>query len=412
MKTVIWEISPVEANLDSHPGLIEGGRILQGGGLVAFPTETVYGLGANGLDPEAVRQIYVAKGRPSDNPLILHIAELDDLEQLVTEVPEQAQKLMTQFWPGPLTLVFQKQPSVPREVTGGLDTVAVRMPSHPIARALIQLAGVPIAAPSANRSGRPSPTLAQHVVQDMDGRVAMIIDGGPCEVGVESTVVDVTTPEAILLRPGGISLEDLREVLGDVKLDVGVASAVNERSEEFKPRSPGMKYRHYSPEAEILIVEGERERVQEKMLGLLTEMDRKLALLATTEMVMSLNHRPFHRNSENGEERGIVLVDSQQKVICFVKCSEIAAGTGQIPTGLEEVQAHPTVFTIWKEVSYKILGERDDLQEMAARLFRLLREFDEEDVELILAEGLPLQGVGLAVMNRLRKAAGYQILQV
>lgn len=394
MKTIVWEISPTTGDLHSHPGIMEAGRILQGGGLVAFPTETVYGLGANGLDSEAVKQIYVAKGRPSDNPLILHIVEQSDLDQLVVDVPDQARRLMERFWPGPLTLIFPKRPMVPDEVTCGLSTVAVRMPSHPIAQALIRAAGVPIAAPSANRSGRPSPTLAEHVLQDLNGRVEMIIDGGACAVGVESTVVDVTTPKAILLRPGGISLEDLRDVLGEVQLDVGVASTVNERSAEFQPRSPGMKYRHYSPEAEILIVEGERNSVEGKILSLLTGTDRKLGLLATSELVSRLHQASFHRNEGGRSIPGSVLVDVRQAKISLVD------------------QNGPDGARLWREIPVKILGERNDLDEMAARLFRLLREFDAEDVELIIAEGLPLQGVGLAVMNRLRKAAGYQIIQV
>lgn len=410
MKTVIWEISPTGAELQSHPGILAGGRILQGGGLVAFPTETVYGLGANGLDPAAVGKIYAAKGRPSDNPLILHIAELKDLERLVADVPEQAALLMERFWPGPLTLVFRKQPCVPHAVTGGLDTVAVRMPSHPIALALIKAAGVPVAAPSANRSGRPSPTLARHVLQDMEGRVEMVIDGGPSAVGVESTVVDVTAPEVILLRPGGISLEALREVLRDLKLDMGVASAVNERSEEFKPRSPGMKYRHYSPEAEILIVEGERERVWEKMLALAMDMKQRLALLVTEEMVMNLQHRLIWADGA-GCSTAVEYDAEKRRGMLFV-IEDLRPEALRCMAALEEVMSQPALYTVRKQIPFKILGQRDDPDEMAARLFRLLREFDEEDLELILAEGLPLQGVGLAVMNRLRKAAGYQIIQV
>lgn len=325
---------------------------------MAFPTETVYGLGANGMDGEAVKKIYTAKGRPSDNPLILHIANEGSLEQLALHIPVQARILMDTFWPGPLTLVFQKQRGVPEQVTGGLDTVAVRMPSHPIAQALIAASHVPVAAPSANRSGRPSPTLAQHVIRDLEGRVEMIIDGGPAEVGIESTVVDLSTGEPVLLRPGGISIEELQETLGmTVSMDAGVASRIDESAEEYKPRSPGMKYRHYSPEAELLIIEGESEQVRVQLIELIHMSGKKLGLLATREMVESL-------------------------------ASELAP------------------------VSVKVLGKRADINEMAASLFRLLREFDEEDVELILAEGLPLHGLGLAVMNRLRKAAGYQIIQV
>lgn len=355
MKTVILEIDPQTPNLAEHPGIKEAGAILRSGGLVAFPTETVYGLGANGLDAEAVKGIYLAKGRPSDNPLILHIIDEAELNQLVLQVPEQAKLLMQRFWPGPLTMIFRKRPHVPDVTTGGLATVAVRMPSHPVARAIIAAAQVPVAAPSANRSGRPSPTVAAHVIRDMEGRVEMIVDGGPCEVGVESTVLDLTGETPVLLRPGGISFEELQEVLGEVQLDVGVADS--RLDQNFAPKSPGMKYRHYSPEAELMIVEGEPAAVKAKMVALILETDKRLGLLATREMVAGLSQ-------------------------------------------------------YLSEVSVKILGSREDLNEVAGQLFKLLREFDEEEVDLIIAEGLPLQGIGLAVMNRLRKAAGYQILRV
>lgn len=355
MKTVILEIDPRTPNLTEHPGIKEAGAILRAGGLVAFPTETVYGLGANGLDAEAVKGIYRAKGRPSDNPLILHIVEAAALEELVLQVPEQARLLMERFWPGPLTLIFRKRPHVPDEATGGLNTVAVRMPSHPVARAIIAAAQVPVAAPSANSSGRPSPTVAAHVIRDMDGRVEMIVDGGPCEVGVESTVLDLTGEVPVLLRPGGVSFEELQAVLGEVQLDVGVADS--RLDQNFAPKSPGMKYRHYSPEAELMIVEGEPAQVREKLAALIQETDKRLGLLATREMVEGLNQ-------------------------------------------------------YLAQVSVKVLGSRADLEEAAAQLFKLLREFDEEEVDLIIAEGLPLQGIGLAVMNRLRKAAGYQIMRV
>lgn len=358
MKTVILEINPTEKNLKNHSGIIQGGEIIKEGGLVAFPTETVYGLGANGLDSEAVKGIYKAKDRPSDNPLILHIADVRDVEDLVEEIPDHAKLLMERFWPGPITLVLKKQKQVPAQVTGGLDTVAVRMPSHPIARALIAAAGVPIAAPSANRSGRPSPTLAEHVTRDLAGRVEMIIDGGPCQMGIESTVIDCTGETPMVLRPGSLSVEEMEELVGTLQLDVGVATAEN-KEKDVAPKSPGMKYRHYSPEAQLLIIEGEDAEVQKKFIEMINsaEANLKLGFLATKEMVSQLQDH---------------LVDH----------------------------------------SVKVLGSREDLGEMAANLFRLLREFDEEDVDLILAEGLPLHGLGLAVMNRLRKAAGYQIIRV
>ncbi len=363
MKTEILKIDYVHdnqiENLQNQSGILRGAEILRQGGLVAFPTETVYGLGANGLESNAVKKIYQAKGRPSDNPLILHIVDINELDKLVNEIPKKALKLMEKFWPGPLTLVFKKQSHIPDQVTGGLETVAVRMPSHPIARALIAAAKVPVAAPSANLSGRPSPTLAEHVITDLKGRVEMIIDGGPCQMGIESTVLDCSEDEPILLRPGSISLEDLQEVIGEVRMDVGVDAQKMDPDKEFQPKSPGMKYRHYSPKAEMMIIEGEAFKAREKLLELINNSNQKLGVLATQEMADNLKE----------------VFNSSSVVV-------------------------------------KILGSRDNVHQMAARLFKLLREFDEDEVDLILAEGLPLQGLGLAVMNRLSKAAGYKILRV
>lgn len=355
MKTVISKINPDQENLSNHPEILQGGKILREGGLVAFPTETVYGLGANGLDSEAVGGIYQAKGRPSDNPLILHIAELQWIEELVTEIPEYAKLLMERFWPGPITLVLNKQSHIPDQVTGGLNTVAVRMPVHPIARALIAAAGVPIAAPSANRSGRPSPTLAEHVIRDLAGRVEMIIDGGASQMGIESTVIDCTGQVPMVLRPGSLSVEEMEELVGTLLMDVGVRT-IEHQEKEAAPRSPGMKYRHYSPEAPLVMIEGDFSQVRDKLIEMLGTTDQ-LGVLVTEEMV-------------------------------------------------QELQGHLDGHVV------KVLGSRADLGQLAARLFMLLREFNDEDVELIIAEGLPLHGLGLAVMNRLRKAAGYQIIQV
>ena len=228
--------------------LEEGAAILRQGGLVAFPTETVYGLGANALDEEAAKKIYEAKGRPSDNPLIAHIAGPAELAPLAKEIPEAARKLMEHFWPGPLTMIFRKKEIVPYGTTGGLDTVAVRMPSDPIARKLIAMAGVPVAAPSANLSGRPSPTTADHVWQDMAGRIDMLIDGGPVGIGLESTIVDVTGEIPMILRPGAITLEMLQEVLGRVEIDPAILGPMKEGT---RPKAPGMKYRHYAPKADM-----------------------------------------------------------------------------------------------------------------------------------------------------------------
>lgn len=379
MKTVILEIDPMEKNLINHPGIIQGGKILKEGGLVAFPTETVYGLGANGLDSEAVKGIYKAKDRPSDNPLILHIVDVREVEDLALEIPDYAKLLMERFWPGPITLVLKKQKHIPDQVAGGLNTVAIRMPSHPIARALIVAAGVPIAAPSANRSSRPSPTLAEHVIHDLAGRVEMIIDGGPCQMGIESTVIDCTGEIPMVLRPGSLSVEEMEELVGTLKLDVGVATVEN-KEKDVAPKSPGMKYRHYSPEAQLLIIEGEDDKVQNKLIEILHIADQNSDFL-----------NPYL------EKMGILACDHKSNPKLGILATKEMVG--QLPDHLAD---H----------SVKVLGSREDLGEMAASLFRLLREFDEEDVDLILAEGLPLHGLGLAVMNRLRKAAGYQIIQV
>lgn len=351
MKTIILSLDEGDMR-EPHSGLEEGGRILRQGGLVAFPTETVYGLGADGLNTEAVKKIYQAKGRPSDNPLILHIASIEKIKELAVNIPERAQILMEKFWPGPLTMVFNKKKNVPDQVTGGLDTVAVRMPSHPIARNLIAAAQVPVAAPSANLSGRPSPTEAKHVIRDLEGRVDMIIDGGPCQKGIESTVIDFTSSEPILLRPGSIPLEEIEAVIDTVRIDEGII----EQADIESPRSPGMKYKHYSPRAELRLIEGKPRKVKEKIEELVSRSQKRLGLLATRQMVESLG--------------------------------------SDLPP-----------------MTVKVMGERDDLEGIANRLFKLLREFDETDVELVFVEGLPLKGMGLAIMNRLRKAAGYQIIK-
>ena len=231
--------------------LMEAAEILRAGGLVAFPTETVYGLGANALNEEAAKKIYAAKGRPSDNPLIAHISKPEELAPLVKEIPEAGRKLMEAYWPGPLTMIFPKSDIVPYGTTGGLDTVAIRMPSDPIANRMIALAGIPIAAPSANTSGRPSPTTAEHVYQDMNGKIEMILDGGAVGIGVESTIVDVSGPVPMLLRPGAITIEMLRETVGQVEIDPAIQGPM---AANVKPKAPGMKYRHYAPKAELVLV--------------------------------------------------------------------------------------------------------------------------------------------------------------
>ena len=254
----IKEEEKTRETLEKNTGLLEAAEILKNGGLVAFPTETVYGLGANALNEEAAKKIYAAKGRPSDNPLIAHISCMEELPAIVKEIPEAGRKLAEKYWPGPLTMIFPKKDIVPYGTTGGLDTVAVRMPVDPVANCLIHLAGVPIAAPSANTSGRPSPTKAEHVIEDMDGKIEMIIDGGAVGIGVESTIVDVSGEIPTLLRPGAITIEMLRETLGQVDIDPVILGPV---SGDIKPKAPGMKYRHYAPKADMTLVEGDMDKV-------------------------------------------------------------------------------------------------------------------------------------------------------
>lgn len=338
-------------------------EIIHRGGLVGFPTETVYGLGANAWDQAAVARIFQAKGRPGDNPLIVHVAEPAMVRTLVSELPPLAEQLITQFWPGPLTLVLPRSAQVPDEVTAGLETVAVRMPAHPVALALISAAQVPIAAPSANRSGRPSPTTAEHVLADLGGKIEAILDGGPTGIGVESTVLDLTAGVPTILRPGGVTREELAAVLGQVAIDPhvegkGVLSAGGGLL--AAPRSPGMKYTHYAPNAPLILVEGEESRVVEHILTLRAryrQSGKRVAVLARAETA------GYYR------------------------------------------QHYPPEFLA-------VLGGRDELAVVAARLYRTLRACDEAGVDVILAEGFPTQGLGAAVMNRLRRAAGQNIVLV
>lgn len=314
--------------------------LLRAGELVAFPTETVYGLGADALNAEASARIFAAKGRPADNPLIAHIAGESGLAGLIAGEPcACARALMRAFWPGPMTLIFPKSPRVPREVTAGLDTVAVRMPSHPVARALIRAAQTPIAAPSANRSGRPSPTTAAHVLEDMEGRIPLILDGGPCEVGLESTVVDVTGARPRILRPGGVTLEMLEGVVGDVDVDEGVLHQLQAGSQA---RSPGMKYKHYAPKGEVTIVTG--PRAAQEIARLYDAADGRAAILAFSQ-------------ADYGARRVYRLKNAP--------------------------------------------GE----------LFAALRQLDEDGMETIYAEDVPTTGVGLAVMNRLMRAAAFRVVE-
>lgn len=335
METEIIRINPPD-----RKELGRAARYIQKGELVAFPTETVYGLGANALDGEAVAKIFKAKNRPCDNPLIVHISDQKMLEGLVTKIPQKAGILMEKFWPGPLTIIFPKSKAVPDNVTCGLQTVAVRMPSHPIARELIRVSGVPIAAPSANISGKPSPTQVEDVIEDLNGKVACIIDGGDCEVGVESTVLDLNTDVPTILRPGGVSKEELEKVLGKVEVHAGSAE---------KPASPGMKYRHYAPKATVVLVEGLQAR---KAIG-----------------EIAAHHM------RDKKKVGVLVV-------------------GEVKT--------------LRADAVMSMGTKSD--EVARNLFRMLREMDRIGVDVIVVEGVEEKGRGLAVMNRLRKAASQFII--
>ena len=326
------------------------GEILRAGGLVAFPTETVYGLGGDAFNPESSKKIYAAKGRPSDNPLIVHICRIEDMDKVAASVPREALLLAEAFWPGPLTMILPKRPELPRETTGGLDTVAIRFPSNKIAKAMIDAGGGFIAAPSANRSGRPSPTLAQYCREDLDGRVDMIIDGG--QVGLESTIIDLTDTTPVILRPGFVTWERLQEVLGDVN----AGSLVPDMNDSTAPKAPGMKYRHYAPKGNLTIVDGPPQKVA-------AFINEKIS---------------FHR--AEGIRTGVICTEETK--------DSYAADL------------------------VKSAGSREDEESVARELFRILREFDDEGAGEIYAESFDSTGVGRAVMNRLLKAAGQRVVHL
>jgi L-threonylcarbamoyladenylate synthase len=328
-------------------------QIIRKGGLVAFPTETVYGLGADALNPNAVLALFEAKKRPLDNPPIVHVADPREVLDIVQEVPEKAALLMKKFWPGPLTLVFKRSSKVPEVTVAGLDTIAIRMPKHKVALALIRQSGCSIAAPSANLAGKPSPTTAKHVYEDLNGRIDAILDGGATNIGVESTVVDLTVDPPMVLRPGGTSFEALTKVISDIKLHPFVLA--EKELPLDKIRSPGMKHRHYAPKAEVILVEGD--------------------IPATMAKVEELTG--FYKL--RGSKVGVLATD--------------------------ETQAN------YKADVVKSLGSRFNLAAVAQNLFRLLREVDAENVDVIIAEGVSSEGIGLAIMNRLRKASGYHIIK-
>ena len=379
-----------ERNHIKDEELKEAAGILRSGGLVAFPTETVYGLGGNALDEDAARKIYAAKGRPSDNPLIAHVSCVEEVAPLVKEIPEAGRKLMEAFWPGPLTMIFPKSEKVPYGTTGGLDTVAIRMPDDPVANRLIALAGVPVAAPSANTSGRPSPTTADHVWQDMNGRIDMIIDGGPVGIGVESTIVDVSSAVPAVLRPGAITMEMLEEVLGEVSVDPAILGPL---SADVRPKAPGMKYKHYAPKADLTLVEPGTGTDRESRAEQVTGAEQK---------------NGADRNTGAYPETGL---DETQLQAMIRKVRELSR---------EKIEAGYKVGVICTDESrdcytdgeVRSIGARKSQPSVAHNLYALLREFDDLGVDYIFSESFPKDHLGQAIMNRLSKAAGYKIVKV
>ena len=351
MKTEVLAIKDIKKQSDD---IARAGKILRGGGLVAFPTETVYGLGADGLDAEACAKIYEAKGRPSDNPLILHVADRAMVDEITREIPDIAEKLLAAFCPGPITLILARKDIVPDRITGGLSTVGVRMPENEVARAMIRAAGVPIAAPSANISGRPSPTTAASVLRDMDGRIPLILDGGPCRFGVESTIVDCTGPVAVILRPGAVTREMLEEVLGGVKLDPAIVGA------KTVPKAPGMKYKHYAPNAPMTLLEGGPEK-----------------------MVPAFRRQVRQLQAE-GHRVGVLA-------------------SHEVCTALQDSVPAPLL------ADY---GAQGDLLTIASRIYELLIAFNDTEADVLLGEGMSDAGLGLAIMNRLHKASGFHSIAI
>lgn len=351
MKTIIQTVD--RKNLISKD-FEKAAELLRQGQLVAFPTETVYGLGGNALDETAARRIYEAKGRPSDNPLIVHIADMNALDELAVEIPKEGYQLADAFWPGPLTMIFKKSEVVPYSTTGGLDTVAIRMPSDPIAAMLIQESGLFLAAPSANSSGRPSTTKAEHVIEDLSGKISMIIDGGAVDIGLESTIVDLSGEKPMILRPGFITKEQLSDVIGDVEYDRAVLK--REKNENVVAKAPGMKYKHYAPKGELTIYEGD-------MSNVITRINQESKVKA-----------------DLGESIGILATDETK---------------------------HCYQYGIVKSI-----GSRSDEKAIASHLFDILREFDTLGISYIYSESFGDNNLGQAIMNRLLKAAGYHIITV
>jgi len=346
MNTRVWKVDKYVDSLENNPQVVDAAHFLRENEVVAFPTETVYGLGGNAENDEAVAKIFAAKGRPGDNPLIIHIAEKQQLQGIVAEVPEKAETLIDAFWPGPLTLILKRKDGVLSEkATAGLDSVGVRMPSHPVALAVLKQCGLPIAAPSANSSGKPSPTTAQHVLDDLQGKIAGVVDGGPTGVGVESTVVDCTEEIPVILRPGGVTKEQLEAVVGEVHVDAALTD------EKEKPKAPGMKYRHYAPNAPLYLVSGTREFLQ----GLVDEKQRE------------------------GLRVGVLTTEE---------------------------------YAGWFRADHVMAcGRRAELETVATALYDTLRRFNQVGVDVIFSEMFPNSGVGYAIMNRLQKAAGHKVIE-
>ena len=349
MDTEVVVINENNIDEEAKKNLLKAGDIIRKGGLVAFPTETVYGLGGDALNPDSSKKIYAAKGRPSDNPLIVHVYRFEDVEAIVSEIPEAARKLADAFWPGPLTMIMNKNDKVPYETTGGLDTVAIRMPNNKIALELIEKSGGFIAAPSANTSGRPSPTVARYCIEDLDGKIEMIIDGGQVGIGLESTIVDLTSEVPMILRPGYITADMLKDVLGEITID----RTIIDSSSTHKPKAPGMKYRHYAPKGELMIVQG----AQKAVVDYINE--------------MTLEARNI------GKRVGVIGTDATK-----------ALYTADV---------------------VKSVGDRADETTVAHELFKVLREFDDENVDVMFSESFDDSGIGQAIMNRLLKAAGHNV---
>lgn len=345
MKTKIIKIDKDKFNKTE---LEEASNIIKKGGIVAFPTETVYGLGADGLNEESVKKIYLAKGRPSDNPLILHIGGVDQLYSLAAEVSDLALKCIEEFWPGPLTIIFKKKDTVPGIITGGGDSVAIRMPESSIARELINLSQRPIAAPSANISGKPSPTSASHVIEDMDGKIDMIIDGGQTGIGLESTVLDLSVERPIILRPGGVSYTDLKKIIPNL-----IEDKANLKSKEV-PKSPGQKYRHYAPRAEMIVFQGKIDHI------------------------VSAINKEIEKYSLQGKKVGVMATDETYKE--------------------------------YSKAIVKTMGTREDKKTIAANFFKILRDFDNLQIDIILTEAVDLDDIGKAIMNRMMKASSGNII--